>query len=60
MHLNRKKEDPQTSTESNNSKSNLNDQNNPKNICIKWDYTVMVENINFCTIPRYLIVEVKK
>ena len=59
MHLNRKKEILKASSESNSSKSNLNDQNIIKNICIKWDYTLMIENINYCTIPRYLIVEVK-
>ena len=29
------------------------------NKCIMWDYQLMIENIKFCTVPRFLIVEVK-
>jgi len=26
---------------------------------IRWDYSLMIKNIQFCSIPRFLIVEVK-
>lgn len=29
------------------------------NLLIKWDYMEMMQNLNYCPIPRFLIVEVK-
>ena len=33
---------------------------NPNKLSIKWDFSVMIQNMQFCPIPRFLIVEVKK
>jgi len=38
-------------------KKNTEDSNH---LLIKWDYSVMLQDIKCCTIPRFLIVEVKQ
>jgi hypothetical protein len=60
--LNKKKSEAKNWQSENNLGKSLINKNteNSNHLFIKWDYSVMLQNIQCCTIPRFLIVEVKQ
>ena len=59
--LNKKKSEAKVCQSANNIviKSSINKHTEEsKHLTIRWDYSLMIQNIQFTTIPRFLIVEV--